>query len=115
MRVNIDSFLDSTVTRETLGHFEMYESFPGEIVEGDTFTVSAGCNHQHSVATYGTVTDDCMNKRSEEHTSVIQSLMRTSYAFFCSKTKNPYIYFLEGPNSTHTTHIRFTYPYSDFK
>src|SRR3546814_10734430 len=96
-RVKIDSFLDSTGTPETLGHFEMYESFPGEIVEGDTFTVSAGCNHQHSVATDGTVTGDCMNKfdnllnfrgepfitgRSEEHPSDLQSLLLTSYAAF---------------------------------
>src|SRR3546814_8324761 len=28
--------------------------------------------------------------RSEEHTSELQSLMRTSYAFFCLKTKNLY-------------------------
>src|SRR3546814_3062149 len=27
-------------------------------------------------------------KRSEEHTSELQSLMRTSYAVFCLKTKN---------------------------
>src|SRR3546814_1586418 len=27
-------------------------------------------------------------ERSEEHTSELQSLMRTSYAVFCSKTKN---------------------------
>src|SRR3546814_8589646 len=29
--------------------------------------------------------------RSEEHTSKLQSLMRTSYAVFCLKTKNTYI------------------------
>src|SRR3546814_6573034 len=28
--------------------------------------------------------------RSEEHTSELQSLMRTSYAVFCLKQKNPY-------------------------
>src|SRR3546814_1034099 len=28
--------------------------------------------------------------RSEEHTSELQSLMRISYAVFCSKTKNTY-------------------------
>src|SRR3546814_5779512 len=33
--------------------------------------------------------DDCRtNKRSEEHTSELQSLMRTSYAVFCLKKKN---------------------------
>src|SRR3546814_3963598 len=29
--------------------------------------------------------------RSEEHTSELQSLMRTSYAVFCLKTKTPHI------------------------
>src|SRR3546814_10300134 len=35
--------------------------------------------------------------RSEEHTSELQSLMRTSYAVFCLKKKK---------NTPHTTHIR---------
>src|SRR3546814_4720289 len=30
----------------------------------------------------------CNDKRSEEHTSELQSLMRISYAVFCLKTKN---------------------------
>src|SRR3546814_6753454 len=30
---------------------------------------------------------DASRKRSEEHTSELQSLMRTSYAVFCSKKK----------------------------
>src|SRR3546814_1932032 len=30
----------------------------------------------------------CINFRSEEHTSELQSLMRISYAVFCLKTKN---------------------------
>src|SRR3546814_4748525 len=30
------------------------------------------------------------SRRSEEHTSELQSLMRTSYAVFCLKKKNPY-------------------------
>src|SRR3546814_2784092 len=31
--------------------------------------------------------DDARHVRSEEHTSELQSLMRTSYAFFCLKNK----------------------------
>src|SRR3546814_3393291 len=31
-----------------------------------------------------------LSKRSEEHTSELQSLMRISYAVFCLKTKNKY-------------------------
>src|SRR3546814_2359175 len=30
----------------------------------------------------------CLNTRSEEHTSELQSLMRSSYAVFCLKKKN---------------------------
>src|SRR3546814_9380183 len=33
-----------------------------------------------------TIASDC--RRSEEHTSELQSLMRLSYAVFCLKTKN---------------------------
>src|SRR3546814_3582767 len=33
--------------------------------------------------------DNLGNRRSEEHTSELQSLMRTSYAVFCLKKKNP--------------------------
>src|SRR3546814_6039401 len=38
-------------------------------------------------------------KRSEEHTSELQSLMRISYAVFCLKKKTEY-------NTMHTKHIR---------
>src|SRR3546814_6938230 len=33
---------------------------------------------------------DCQQRRSEEHTSELQSLMRISYAVFCLKNKNKY-------------------------
>src|SRR3546814_3963180 len=33
-------------------------------------------------------TQDALRKRSEEHTSELQSLMRISYAVFCLKKKN---------------------------
>src|SRR3546814_5513047 len=36
--------------------------------------------------------DRLSNSRSEEHTSELQSLMRTSYAVFCLKKKNQLIY-----------------------
>src|SRR3546814_3096822 len=35
---------------------------------------------------------DCQSKRSEEHTSELQSLMRISYAVFCLKKKNAKIH-----------------------
>src|SRR3546814_9416274 len=39
-----------------------------------------------------------IEERSEEHTSELQSLMRTSYAVFCLKKKNTY---LKCHNTTH--------------
>lgn len=62
MRVKVDSFTDSSGDLEMLGHFELYDTFPGDIEPGDTFTVTAGCNKQHSVAADGAVTGDCVNK-----------------------------------------------------
>src|SRR3546814_4566589 len=44
-------------------------------------------------------------KRSEEHTSELQSLMRTSYAVFCLKKKNKH-------NNNHATHIQHTTYYN---
>src|SRR3546814_6724887 len=41
-----------------------------------------------------------VERRSEEHTSELQSLMRNSYAVFCLKTKNPPHY----PSHHNTSH-----------
>src|SRR3546814_10778177 len=53
------------------------------------------------------VTNSCtarMKKRSEEHTSELQSLMRISYAVFClKKKKNRYTYTKYSQNSKHNT------------
>src|SRR3546814_2779343 len=43
---------------------------------------------------------DRLDRRSEEHTSELQSLMRISYAVFCLKTKNKYRLFLRMPMCT---------------
>src|SRR3546814_3281564 len=42
----------------------------------------------HIVAIGPSVAAEARLWRSEEHTSELQSLMRSSYAVFCSKTKN---------------------------
>src|SRR3546814_6957804 len=50
----------------------------------------------HRIARLGPITPEAVEmlnallavRRSEEHTSELQSLMRTSYAVFCVKTKN---------------------------
>src|SRR3546814_6514577 len=42
---------------------------------------------------------------SEEHTSELQSLMRTSYAVFCLKTKKDHMNHILTPISQNTVHI----------
>src|SRR3546814_5473694 len=56
-------------------------------------SVRAGdCQHMMSTAQHGSAStnyDCCPDaRRSEEHTSELQSLMRISYAVFCLKKKN---------------------------
>src|SRR3546814_9964596 len=49
---------------------------------------AVGEGHISSIAFRGgIITDDRKLKRSEEHTSELQSLMRISYAVFCLKKK----------------------------
>src|SRR3546814_2408670 len=61
----------------------MYETPGGEIYARahrgiEQITLDRGAAH---------LKDELMPKRSEEHTSELQSLMRTSYAVFCLKKK----------------------------
>src|SRR3546814_3615031 len=57
-------------------------SFPG---------VSAGTFAQYAAVTQESLVDyEAGFKRSEEHTSELQSLMRISYAVFCLKKKQTY-------------------------
>src|SRR3546814_1713091 len=46
-----------------------------------------------------------LKERSEEHTSELQSLMRTSYAVFCLKKKNKLPTNTKTPNTHKLTHI----------
>src|SRR3546814_5424976 len=48
-------------------------------------------------------------RRSEEHTSELQSLMRISYAVFCLKNKNPYKIMLT--TVTHFSYYLFVPPH----
>src|SRR3546814_6869646 len=50
--------------------------------------VSRGARSDVAVVGGGVVGAACALARSEEHTSELQSLMRTSYAVFCLKKKN---------------------------
>src|SRR3546814_4420637 len=47
--------------------------------------------------------DGCRDRRSEEHTSELQSLMRISYAVFCLKKKNIAHQPTQSTNSKNTT------------
>src|SRR3546814_6237030 len=47
--------------------------------------------------------DDARQRRSEEHTSELQSLMRISYAVFCLKKKNTVT--TTHNTNTHTPHL----------
>src|SRR3546814_5997719 len=44
-------------------------------------------HYTENLVQYGTWISTCLASRSEEHTSALQSLMRTSYAVFCLKTQ----------------------------
>src|SRR3546814_10916381 len=50
-------------------------------------------------------------RRSEEHTSELQSLMRISYAVFCLKKKNYYIF----KHNTHSTEVQPLIPHTNDK
>src|SRR3546814_8246814 len=47
-----------------------------------------GGAHVLDTAVGATAAEDILDRRSEEHTSELQSLMRTSYAVFCFKKNN---------------------------
>src|SRR3546814_4781463 len=49
---------------------------------------------------------DALAERSEEHTSELQSLMRTSYAVYCLKKKNDYQHKTSQTRDTQTTNGR---------
>src|SRR3546814_17606919 len=55
--------------------------------DGDDPVETIGINNRRRVARPPADADHRLAKRSEEHTSELQSLMRISYAAFCLKTK----------------------------
>src|SRR3546814_6289974 len=58
-------------------------------VEGQHVRDRIGAQHRHQQAIHAQ-RDAGAARRSEEHTSELQSLMRISYAVFCLKKKNKY-------------------------
>src|SRR3546814_10177671 len=82
-----DTLFPSTTLFRALGPSDSSDSgsdLPGSA--GGFDTDSQGTGERESVEP--SLEDDTGNDRSEEHTSELQSLMRTSYAVFCLKNKN---------------------------
>src|SRR3546814_8286298 len=65
---------------------------------------------QHPGEQVGRVVHEVDVERSEEHTSELQSLMRTSYAVFCLKKTKQQTYYIK-----HCTHNRQSHSKSDTK
>src|SRR3546814_7096760 len=57
------------------------------------------------LSAYGVGPRPAREPRSEEHTSELQSLMRTSYAVFCLKKKNNQSHFITCNKKIQNTHI----------
>src|SRR3546814_3749013 len=69
--------------RTAIVHRDIIEQAPGSLHRRRVGACHGRKQHQHGK-------QDCRSapKRSEEHTSELQSLMRISYAVFCLKKKN---------------------------
>src|SRR3546814_6905410 len=59
---------------------------PTDIAEKESL-IQSGERHYSEMLSVETVPDERYLKRSEEHTSELQSLMRISYAVFCLNNK----------------------------
>src|SRR3546814_3621908 len=72
----------------------------------DNFYARAGVEAQYNIDQGDTEWAPSVGIRSEEHTSELQSLMRTSYAVFCLKKKNsmPYYDCKQKPIDNKNTH-----------
>src|SRR3546814_6227848 len=68
----------------------------------DAFTFKASGTGTALIKAIDVIRDANTRKRSEEHTSELQSLMRISYAVFCLKNKKLHINHNEHYTSTHT-------------
>src|SRR3546814_9016641 len=58
------------------------------LVPGQPYKVTVNGEGQVVVTPLGFSLEEASERRSEEHTSELQSLMRISYAVFCLKKKN---------------------------
>src|SRR3546814_3702744 len=70
--------------RDAARHQAVHDGGPGTADQGNA---RSGLIAAHSAMTSGSVSAVWAARRSEEHTSELQSLMRISYAVFCLKKK----------------------------
>src|SRR3546814_4611964 len=73
---------DTNAAIRSQGFHAIIDQYPAmkQVARGQRIPLSAA-------ATFVADTDDLPQRRSEEHTSELQSLMRISYAVFCLKKK----------------------------
>src|SRR3546814_7549858 len=75
-------------TRPGPGRYKPCDTEPGQADSSGSQERAAFNKLCHGELSYGFLTNQKPEMRSEEHTSELQSLMRISYAVFCLKKKN---------------------------
>src|SRR3546814_7555280 len=85
-------YRDVTETYDRIVSIEMYEAvgeeyWPGYFKMLHDALKPGGVAAIQGITISPKIFDEYRNKRSEEHTSELKSLMRTSYAVFCLKKK----------------------------
>src|SRR3546814_4809433 len=93
------------------------ESGPGHIRLRNRALILAAAEEVFATQGYRGATTAAIattGRRSEEHTSELQSLMRSSYAVFCLKKKKMHIYSMCNPPYSNSTliHIVVTHIFS---
>src|SRR3546814_3329071 len=93
----------STRTDTLFPYTTLFRSRPARAAKASRSAISTGnsnCRGSHQTATPRM---GAQNRRSEEHTSELQSLMRISYAVFCLKKKK----IIQQNNISTTNHKRY--------
>src|SRR3546814_1114537 len=80
----------TTLFRSVMGFTRIWLSLSGEAFVDGCYAAFAAAGKVLSGLAGGLQSPVVARRRSEEHTSELQSLMRISYAVFCLKKKNQY-------------------------
>src|SRR3546814_2491266 len=89
--------------RVLVSRFEVAQEFARQLGEQRRAAVVVAVERVHQRLPALVAVDTPQHRRSEEHTSELQSLMRISYAVFCLKKKNNNLTntLLRSPNHLH--------------